>query len=99
MKVKMKPRAIVIADDLNRRLRQRPCICEGRALGFRQVSAIETWSEAPADVIALSTETRNIGAEEAQDRLLLLGDLSRFSISLYSRRSTQPAGAILAQRC
>jgi uncharacterized protein YgbK (DUF1537 family) len=86
-KAKMKPRAIVIADDLTGACDSGLAFVKaGHSVSVR-LSSIETWeSETLADVIALSTETRNLGAKEAQDRLLLLGDLSRFSVSLLFKK-------------
>jgi uncharacterized protein YgbK (DUF1537 family) len=86
-KAKMKPRAIVVADDLTGACDSGLAfVMAGHSVSVR-LSAIKTWeSETLADVIALSTETRNLGANEAQDRLLLLGDLSRFSISLLFKK-------------
>jgi uncharacterized protein YgbK (DUF1537 family) len=86
-KAKMKPRVLVIADDLTGACDSGLAFVKAGYSVSVSLSAIETWeSEALADVIALSTETRNLGEAEAQDRLLLLGDLSRFSCSLLFKK-------------
>lgn len=85
---KFEPRAILIADDLTG-------ACDsglgfairGLSVSVRLNTNLEPGeSEALTDVIALLTETRNLGAEEAENRLLQCGDVSRFHGSLLFRK-------------
>lgn len=81
--VTMKPRAILIADDLTG-----ACDCGlafakiGHSVSIHLSTIASEESETLADVVAFSTETRNLRAEEVEDRLPQIADFGRFAVRM-----------------
>lgn len=83
----MKQRAILIADDLTGACDSGLAFAKlGHSVSIRLFTVVPEVREELGDVVAFSTETRNLRAEEVEGRLVKLGELGRSQDSLLFKK-------------